>query len=252
MENTYCVYCHTNKINGKQYVGITKYGEHPEKRWRYGTGYSQEKGLGGAIKKYGWENFEHIILKSDLSRDEAIYWEKYYIKELHTWVEDPECNGYNITPGGDGYCDPSEEQREKMRQISTALWQDEEYRKKNLEARKKYVWTEEHRENFRKAITGRKLSEEHKKHLSESRKGMTFTEEHKKHLSENSGQAKKVVCIETGEVFSSCTEAAVAMGLSKNTRCHISRVCQGLEQSAGKHPITKEKLHWKYYEGDEE
>jgi len=27
---------------------------------------------------------------------------------------------------------------------------------------------------------------------------MKFTEEHKKHLSENSGQAKKVMCIETG------------------------------------------------------
>ena len=45
-------------------------------------------------------------------------------------------------------------------------------------------------------------------------------------------------------------EDAEAMGLSKGARTHISRVCKGLEQSAGKHPITKEKLHWKYYEGD--
>jgi hypothetical protein len=137
-----------------------------------------------------------------------------------------------------------------MRQISTNLWKDEEYRKKNLKGRKRYVWTEEHRENFRKAITGRKLSEEHKKHLSESRKGIKFTQEHKKHLSENSGRAKGVICIETGEIFKSCAEAATAMGLSKNTRSHISRVCRGLEQSAGKHPITKEKLHWKYFKGE--
>lgn len=169
---------------------------------------------------------------------------------MHTWLKDSKCNGYNITPGGDGHCNPSEETREKMRQISLALWQDEIYRQKNLEGRKKYTWTEQHRENFRKAITGRKFSEEHKKHLSESRKGMKFSEEHKKHLSENSAHAKKVICIETNEIFNSCTEAALTMGLSKSACTHISRVCKGLEQSAGKHPITKEKLHWKYYEGE--
>ena len=251
MENNYCVYCHLNKINDKRYIGITKYGDNPEKRWRYGTGYAyQEKGLGGAIQKYGWHNFDHIILKEHLSLEDALEWEKYYIKEYHTWVQDPKCWGYNITPGGEGRTDPSDEVRERMRQNTIALWQDEEYRKKNLEARKKYVWTEEHRRNFSNALKGRTLSEEHKKHLSESRKGIKFTEEHKKHLSENSGQAKKVMCIETGQIFNSCTEAAAAMGLSQGARTHISRVCKGLEQSAGKHPITKEKLHWKYVEGE--
>ena len=251
MENNYCVYCHLNKINGKRYIGITKYGDNPEKRWRYGTGYgNQEKGLGGAIQKYGWHNFDHIILKEHLTLKDALEWEKYYIKEYHTWVQDPKCWGYNITPGGEGYKDPSEETRERMRQISTALWQNEEYRKKNLEGRKKYTWTEEHRKNFSNALKGRTLSEEHKKHLSESRKGIKFTEEHKKHLSENSGQAKKVMCIETGQIFNSCTEAAAAMGLSQGARTHISRVCKGIEQSAGKHPITKEKLHWKYVKGE--
>lgn len=121
---------------------------------------------------------------------------------------------------------------------------------KNLESRKKYAWTEEHRKNFSNALKGRKLSEEHKKHLSESRKGMKFTEKHKQHLSENSGQAKSVICIETGQVFRTITKAAEAMGLSKGARTHISRVCKGLEQSAGKHPITKEKLHWKYYDNE--
>ena len=232
MENNYCVYCHTNKINGKQYIGITKYGNEPEKRWRYGFGYKNTV-FGIAIEKYGWENFEHVILKNNLTYDEASTLEKYYIKEFHTWLEDPECNGYNTTLGGEGYSNPSPEQKEKMRKISTELWKNDEYRKKNIEGRKKYTWTEQHRKNFSNALKGRTLSEEHKKHLSE-----------------NSGQAKKVICIETGEIFNSCSEAAESMGLSKNTRSHISRVCRGLEKSAGKHPITKEKLHWKYFEGE--
>ena len=78
--------------------------------------------MGGAIQKYGWHNFDHIILKEHLTLKDALEWEKYYIKEYHTWVQDPKCWGYNITPGGEGYKDPSEETRERMRQISTALW----------------------------------------------------------------------------------------------------------------------------------
>ena len=63
-DKKWCVYAHTNIINGKQYIGITAQ-DNPEKRWRNGNGY--KKGyFKNAIKKYGWDNFKHEILKDDI------------------------------------------------------------------------------------------------------------------------------------------------------------------------------------------
>ena len=60
-------------------------------------------------------------------------------------------------------------------------------------------------------------------------------------------QARKVVCINTGQVFSCMEEAKQwCVGLTKSQP--ISWVCSGKRKSAGKHPITGEKLHWMYYE----
>ena len=92
----YCVYCHTNKENGKKYIGITK--QTPERRWKNGNGYSSQH-FARAIQKYGWNNFEHTILMSNLTKNQACYYEQFYIKKYET--TSPE-NGYNETLGGDG------------------------------------------------------------------------------------------------------------------------------------------------------
>ena len=41
--NNYCIYIRRNIINNKAYIGITKYGDTPNKRWRNGNGYLAKK-----------------------------------------------------------------------------------------------------------------------------------------------------------------------------------------------------------------
>lgn len=94
--NSYCVYVHTNLVNGKRYVGLT--GRSVKERWlSNGDGYKGQT-FYKAIKKYGWENFSHEILASGLSKDEACELERYYIEKYQTTKR--EC-GYNISTGGE-------------------------------------------------------------------------------------------------------------------------------------------------------
>ena len=97
-KNTYCVYKHTNKIDGKVYIGQTKHGDNPYKRWGYNAwGYNTASHFSNAIKKYGWDNFEHEILHNNLTIEEANYYEKLEIKNYNS--TDPNF-GYNQTSGG--------------------------------------------------------------------------------------------------------------------------------------------------------
>ena len=61
-----------------------------------------------------------------------------------------------------------------------------------------------------------------------------------------SAHGKLVQCIETNELFPSTKDAAKAYNLKSHT--NIVDCCHGRKKSAGKHPVTGEKLHWKYVE----
>ena len=66
--NNYSVYIHLFP-NNKVYIGITK--QKPEHRWNNGKGYKNNDYLANAILKYGWNNIEHKILYSNLTKEEA-------------------------------------------------------------------------------------------------------------------------------------------------------------------------------------
>jgi group I intron endonuclease len=92
---TYCVYVHTNKVNGKMYVGQTC--QKPERRWNSGDGYKNCSYFYKAIKKYGWGNFEHEVIASNLTLEEANNFEDLLINKLDTRNQN---KGYNLKTGG--------------------------------------------------------------------------------------------------------------------------------------------------------
>lgn len=104
--NTYSVYIHTipssisNELNDKYYVGLTK--NKCEYRWANGNGY-RDQYFYKFIKKYGWENINHDIVASNLTRKEAINFEEILILKLNS--TDSEY-GYNISRGGDAPITP--------------------------------------------------------------------------------------------------------------------------------------------------
>lgn len=97
---TWKIYKHTNKINGKCYIGQTCR-KNVSERWNNGKGYNGTI-FAKAIEKYGWDNFNHEIIEDNiLTQEEANEREQYWIEYYGSYGE----NGYNMTRGGDDRSD---------------------------------------------------------------------------------------------------------------------------------------------------
>ena len=111
-EKIYTVYMHINKVNNKKYVGITS--QKVEKRWKNGLGY-EDQVFGRAIQKYGWDNFEHLIICENITQSEAFNKEQELI-QLHN-TTDP-SHGYNKSDGGEsGSYHAYNTQKNKMKPV---------------------------------------------------------------------------------------------------------------------------------------
>ena len=94
LTENYTVYKHTNKRNGKVYIGITR--QEVNRRWQNGTGYTGTY-FGNAIAKYGWDGFKHEVLFSGLSKEDAC---KMEIRLISEFQSSDRAKGYNISDGG--------------------------------------------------------------------------------------------------------------------------------------------------------
>ena len=88
------IYITINKITGNKYIGQHKINYKCKKDTYIGSGTR----LWNAIRKYGIENFEKIIIENCPSREQLNEREKYWIS-FYNAQSDPTF--YNITAGGD-------------------------------------------------------------------------------------------------------------------------------------------------------
>lgn len=224
------IYAHKNKINNKIYIGQTCKNP-PERRWQNGNGYSNQI-FYRAIQKYGWENFEHIIIEPCHSQEEANQKEQYWINYYHS--NNPNF-GYNQTKGGNN-APISEETKQRIKDFWTT-----EKRKEQSE-RMTQIWLNDNDRKKKQSELMIKLN----KQIDRTKENNPMYG--KKRSGINAGYRKPVICLETGEEFATITDAAKWAG-SVSLKSHISAVCKGKRKTSGKHPVTKEPLHWKYKKG---
>lgn len=220
----YCIYCYTNNINNKKYIGQSK----DIKRRCKPSNYKGCTKFYNAIKKYGIENFSFIILEDNLTLEEANNREEYYIQYYNTIQ-----NGYNLKSGGlnNEYSSESKQKmsnscstKRKIQCVETGIIYDSA-----MDVEKKLGFFNT---NIISACSG-KLITAYGYHWIFVDNPIIHKKDRRK---------KSVICIETGEVFDSAAQAAREKNCS---RPNISHCCAGKLSSAGGYT-------WKFYIQEEE
>ena len=257
---TGCIYRHwlvNDKGKEKSYVGQVHSAKDniikkPEVRWNEGRGYTYDNSkpnkqsdskIANAIRKYGWDNFNHdILLKIECQTlDELMFWldewEKWYIEKYDSFY-----NGYNSTLGGKGakgLCG-------NMNGMYNCGEKHPLYGKH---------LTEEHRGRISNTLKGRTLSNEHRAKISIANTGegngmynRPHTEESREKMrmnrpdqnGSNNPNAKSVICLNNGYIFATAIEAG--------KWCGVKTVAKAARKGrvTGIHPETGEKLVWMY------
>ena len=251
-ERNYLVYMHVNKSNDKVYIGITS--KLPHQRWGLnGNQYKKSQtAFFRALKKYpDWDNdWDHIILRKDLTKDEACDAEVELIAKYRSnccRYKDPSY-GYNMTDGGEGRngsCglngehNPSYGKTGKLNSRSKPVYciEDGLYFESICIASKKYN------------ISTSQISHRCKNQLTHADidKHFLYEEDVCPELIAKCLLQKRcyrVYCIETKKWFDNAIDASI---YAKVDVGNIRNSCKKLGQiSAGKSPDLGDSLHWLY------
>ncbi len=138
---THCIYKHTLRQTGQVYIGQTN---NIATRWKP-SAYKNCTKFYNAIQHYGWNNFDHEILASNLTLAEANELETKYIIQY-----DSINKGFNLSTGGDAKL-ASQETKVKMSNTRKGVPKTEAHKQAISNALKGYKQTEEHKQNNRKA-----------------------------------------------------------------------------------------------------
>lgn len=190
-EGLYTVYKHVLP-NNKVYIGITS--RRPQVRWGAGgSGYRRQAYFWNAIQKYGWDNIDHVIIASGLSKESASIAEKKLIKKYDSRNPD---NGYNLDSGGTtsrGGWHHSEETKALLREM--------------YKGEKNPMYGTHHTEEFKALVrktSSFKRSEETRRKMSLAQKNRS---EETKIKQRHQKTCVPVRCVETGIVYFSQAEA---------------------------------------------
>ena len=202
-DNTYNVYEHVNKTNGKRYIGMTR--RDPKDRWgTHGQKYQSTPKFWEAIQSEGWDNFEHNVLATGLTHREACDMEAALVAKHNT-----QENGYNVASGGDHPTFPEESRRK----LSLAMVGN----KNGLG----HPCSEEKRKKIGDAQRGRVMPLEQRQHISEAKRGKThkpISQEARDKIAEKHVKSP-VLCQETQYVYPSIQQCARDTGLEATSIC---------------------------------
>src|SRR5690625_1604489 len=228
------VYCITNKVNGKLYVGITTKGY--KNRFASHVRYSRQsrgscRALYNAMRKYGQDAFSVELIDTASSFEEMNQLERMYIAQLGSLHP----NGYNLTDGGDAGSFAEETRlraskrlkgkplSKKNRKGLIKAWADPELRKKRCKA-------------IKKAMNRAEV----KAKTSERQKGKPKSASHIKNL--RKARASSVVCVETGNVFEAIIDAVNWIrSQGKYPKANHSKIIRALKRE----DYTAYGYHWK-------
>lgn len=244
------IYKIENLINGKVYIGQS---QDIETRWKVhinelDSGTKKNKKFLNAWKKYGMANFKFEILE-ECSIDELDELEKYYIQKYSSFGD-----GYNLTIGGSGTKghEVSKDAKNKISLKSKRNWSDEKYSNHMslVHSQNRPIICVNTLEVFFNSNEASRLTGYNNSNLIRAcnKKNMACGKDEDgnplywcwfdeytgykwqdKVIPKGGNNRKKIICIETGMIFNSCSDAGAFINahrscIAKNIKGQLKSV----------------------------